>query len=135
MIFLTIRYYDRCGVEDVDTRVNDTITNFKRSVIAVGPKLSRGVIYLSFYEKRETKGIFGFLSSEEKVHFERWKIPVLINESPIPRGNDAASEINRARLYESTREQIKSRMMIIFEVNTLLLHYFILIFILIFFKN
>eukprot|EP00602_Paraphysomonas_sp_CaronLab_P012785 CAMPEP_0185042188 /NCGR_PEP_ID=MMETSP1103-20130426/42203_1 /TAXON_ID=36769 /ORGANISM="Paraphysomonas bandaiensis, Strain Caron Lab Isolate" /LENGTH=205 /DNA_ID=CAMNT_0027582213 /DNA_START=693 /DNA_END=1310 /DNA_ORIENTATION=- len=115
--------YAKCGVEDVDNTVADTISNLKTSLIHVGPHLSRGVVTLSFYEKRENKGFFGILSSEEKVHFERWRIPVLVNESPFPRGMDPASEMTRKRLYDSAREQVKERMLVIFEaVNTSIDH-------------
>ena len=74
------------------------------------------MIALSFYEKREHKGFFGILSSEEKVFFERWTISVLVNESPLPRGADAASEASRSRAYDSAREQVRDRMLAIFEV-------------------
>jgi hypothetical protein len=37
----------------------------------VGPELSKGVILLTFFEKRESKGFLGLLRNEEKVCFEK----------------------------------------------------------------
>ncbi len=107
----------RCGVEDVEQTVSTAITDLSQSMLHVGPNLSRGVITLSFFEKRETKGFFGILNSEEKVFFERWKIPILVNDSPFPREGDPTSEISRMRLIETAREQIKKLMLTIFEVD------------------
>jgi hypothetical protein len=86
--------------------------------VKVGPHLSRGMVALSFFEKRENKGFFGLLNSEEKVYFERWRISVLVNENPLPRGSDPSSEIARTRIYDTAREQVKERMLSIFEVRT-----------------
>jgi hypothetical protein len=90
-------------------------------MLHVGPSLSRGVLTLSFYDKRETKGFFGILNTEEKVYFERWRIPILVNDTPFPRESDPASEMNRLRLIETAREQIKKLMLTIFEVISLCL--------------
>lgn len=80
------------------------------------------MIALSFFEKRENKGFFGLLNSEEKVYFERWRIPVLVNENPLPRGLDTSSEIARTRIYDTARDQVKERMLSIFEVCSFLMH-------------
>lgn len=49
----------------------------------MGPFLSKGIILISFFEKREVKGFFGLVSSTENIYFERWRIPVLIDERPL----------------------------------------------------
>ena len=38
---------------------------------------------ISFFEKREIKGFFGLTSTVENIYFERWRIPVLIDERPL----------------------------------------------------
>jgi hypothetical protein len=91
--------------------------------VPVGPGLFRGVIILSFYEKRENKGFFGMLTTQEKVYFERWRFPVLVNENPLDLGGERGMGVQqqatrreyRHRVYESAREQIKQRMLAIFE--------------------
>jgi hypothetical protein len=75
-----------------------------------------GVIILSFFEKREVNNFFGIMKTQEKVHFERWKIPILVNQDTLPRTVDEASDLSRARVYDSARQQIKQRMFNIFEV-------------------
>lgn len=110
----------RCGVEDVEETVKTAISDLSDfSLQRVAPNLSRGVITLSFYEKREVKGFFGILNSEEKVYFERWRISVLVNDTLFPREGDPSAELNRRRLIEDAREQIKKLMFQIFEVNLL----------------
>lgn len=118
--FLSYLCIFRCGVEDVEETVRNSIADLGKSMLHVGPNLSRGVLTLSFYDKRETKGFFGIMNSEEKVYFERWRIPILVNENQFPREGDAASEISRIRLIDTAREQIKKLMLTIFEV--LLIH-------------
>jgi hypothetical protein len=106
-------------VEDVEETVTKSISDLGKSMSHVGPNLTRGLLTLSFYDKRETKGFFGILNSEEKVYFERWRIPILVNDNQFPRDNDPASEMNRLRLIETAREQIKMLMLTIFEVHAL----------------
>lgn len=126
--------YAKCGNDHVENSVLDAITQFKKSLVPVGPGLSRGVVILSFFEKRENKGFFGMLTTQEKVYFERWRIPIIVNENPIECANNGAGgtggavassgdtiqqhESNREyrhRVYETAREEIKQRMLFIFE--------------------
>jgi len=75
--------YAKCGPSDVDATVNEAIEGLQASLTSVGPFLSKGIILLSFFEKREMKGFFGLVSRYENVYFERWRIPVLVNERSI----------------------------------------------------
>ncbi len=109
-------YIYRCGVDDVDSTVDLTLETLRKSLVHVGPHLLKGVVILSFFEKREVNNFFGMVKTQEKVYFERWKIPVLVNEDTLPRDKDEASEISRARVFDSARQQIKQRMYSIFEV-------------------
>jgi hypothetical protein len=80
--------YAKCGPTDVDATVNEAIEGLQASLTSVGPFLSKGIILLSFFEKREMKGFFGLVSRFENVYFERWRIPVLVNERSIYKDNN-----------------------------------------------
>jgi hypothetical protein len=80
--------YAKCGPSDVDATVNEAIEGLQASLTSVGPFLSKGIILLSFFEKREMKGFFGLVSRFENVYFERWRIPVLVNERSIYKDNN-----------------------------------------------
>ena len=75
--------YAKCGPCDVDNTVDEAIESLKSSLASVGPYLSKGIILISFFEKREIKGFFGLTSTIENIYFERWRIPVLIDERPL----------------------------------------------------
>ena len=75
--------YAKCGPLDVDSTVDEAIESLKSSLASVGPYLSKGIILISFYEKREIKGFFGLTSTIENIYFERWRIPVVIDERPL----------------------------------------------------
>jgi len=45
----------------------------------IGPDLSRAEIVVSFYERRERTGLMGLVSTEEKVYWEHWFVPVVVN--------------------------------------------------------
>mmetsp|Transcript_5522 Transcript_5522/g.9080 ORF Transcript_5522/g.9080 Transcript_5522/m.9080 type:complete len:196 (-) Transcript_5522:252-839(-) len=118
--------YAKCGNDHVENSVTEAIVQFKKSLVQVGPGLSRGVVILSFFEKRENKGFFGMLTTQEKVYFERWRIPILVNENQLESTSDvrggggssqqaASSREYRHRVYETAREEIKQRMLCIFE--------------------
>lgn len=75
--------YAKCGPSDVDATVEEAIHSLRASLTSVGPFLSKGIILISFFEKREVKGFFGLVNSTENIYFERWRIPVLIDERPL----------------------------------------------------
>jgi len=117
--------YVKCGPVDIDETVRSKVDELTRSLTQVGPKLYKGVITVSFYEKREVKQLFGFMSSEEKVYFERWRVPILVNEEIIPRspltGDDAdlTQLSERARIFEQARESIQKRILSILELSNI----------------
>ena len=39
----------------------------------------------------------------------RWKIPVLVDKAPITMRRDDASEIERKRIFDSSRQEVISR--------------------------
>ena len=56
-----------------------------------GPELSKTTLLLTFFERRVSKGFWGFGATEEKVVWEQWKIPFLINHGALPLGEDEES--------------------------------------------
>jgi len=81
---------------NVDKKVNDAIEIFLRSLTHVGPELLQGCLTVSFFERRATQKLFW--SHEEKVVWEQWVVPVLVNNTPRPVNDDTASKIERQRI-------------------------------------
>jgi len=113
----------KCGKMDIDESVRSKVEELTRSLTAVGPNLYKGVMLVSFFEKREVKQLFGLMSSEEKVYFERWRVPILVNEGAIPRSPRPGEEGDvtlcreRARIFENAREQVQKRILSILELS------------------
>lgn len=101
-----------------------------RTRTPVGPHLSKGVILLTFFERRETKSFLGLISNQEKVCFERWRLPIVINERSIPlkvvRGglgmnSSIADDLEREHYFNSARAQVQASLLTILEVFLYLL--------------
>jgi hypothetical protein len=97
----------------------------QQSSCPIGPFLSKGVVLLTFFEKRESKGFFGLIRNEEKVSFERWKIPVIIDEREIPKRSFGSSphmistiEVERQHIFDNARNQVQQRILTILEVRS-----------------
>ncbi|CBN79615.1 conserved unknown protein [Ectocarpus siliculosus] len=82
--------FARCGARDVDVAVDGALEDFWRSLRPAGPDLSKGWIAVSFFMRREKKS-FGLFLKEEKVVWEQWVVPVLVNTSPRPTEADDTS--------------------------------------------
>jgi len=78
--------YARCGVADMDKQVEEAIELFATSLSPVGPDLSRGTLVLAFFEKRK-RYLFGVAKSVDKVYWEQWSIPVVVNHRARPAGD------------------------------------------------
>lgn len=110
--------YAKCGGEEVGNSVIRALQQLRESLEEVGPSLYRGTIVLSFYLLKENKAFLGLYSESKKHVFERWRIPVLVNQAPITLRRDDASELERKRIFDSSRQEVMSRMMkIIVDVN------------------
>ena len=74
--------YAKCG--DVDVEVERLVERVKKESERkpVGPDLSRADILVSFYERREKSGLLGLVSTEERVYWEHWFVPVVVNTRP-----------------------------------------------------
>lgn len=53
--------------------------------------IATGRLILSFFEKRTTQAFFGLVQNQEKVVFEQWIIPILVDTTASPGGMDHAS--------------------------------------------
>jgi hypothetical protein len=102
----------------------EAIGLFDKIRTPIGPHLSKGIIILTFFEKREIKSLFGFISNQEKVCFERWRIHVIVNDRPIPKLVGAqtnadlrAIDMERRHLFDYARTQVQERILTILEVN------------------
>ena len=62
-----------------------------------GPELLKGAVVLSFFNRRQSKAMFGLVKTEEKVVWEQWLLPVLVSTTPRPLGDDDASRLERSR--------------------------------------
>ena len=82
--------YVRCGDIVVDKQVEEAIEKLSTSLEIVGPDLSRGQLLLSFYEIQKKKSFLGMIS-EEKIYWEQWVIPVLVNTVPRSKDGDTSS--------------------------------------------
>lgn len=76
--------YTSCGVREVSANINTAIESFCSNLQMVGPNLGGGQLWISFYEKRNKKSIFGLglgmqQPSNEKIYWEQWIIPVVVN--------------------------------------------------------
>ena len=74
--------YPRCGIEEVQRKIDDQIPKLMASLVPVGPDLSRGQMSILFYEKRVSKAFFGMSTSVEKVNWEQWQIRLIVNTQP-----------------------------------------------------
>lgn len=126
--------YAKCGPCDIDQNVNDSLDMLQRFKSPVGPKIQKGIINLTFYEHREKEALFGWIHSKEKVYFERWKIPIVIDErgfEHVPRssslssrslssssdgGTEAIEAITRQHMYSHARNQVQQTLLAVLEV-------------------
>lgn len=122
--------YAKCGPQDIDQNVSEAVVMLNKSKAPVGPTIQKGIILLSFYEHREKEALFGWIHSKEKVYFERWKIPIVVDERAFPQksssvatdGDDgqmateSVASVERQHMYSHARNQVQQRLLAILEV-------------------
>ena len=96
----------------VDTAVDQLLTG---KLVAAGPELSKGGLVLSFFERRTTTALFGLVSNEERVVWEQWVLPVLVDHTPQATSDDTASSLERARLKDEGEALLRQRISDVFE--------------------
>mmetsp|Transcript_5435 Transcript_5435/g.10223 ORF Transcript_5435/g.10223 Transcript_5435/m.10223 type:complete len:203 (-) Transcript_5435:815-1423(-) len=81
-----------CGDPRVHEAIEEAVEEFFHHLQVIGPNLVRGEIVVSFYETRKRPGLFGLSAAkEEKVYWERWVVPIIINKGASQMSN--ASEV------------------------------------------
>ena len=111
--------------EEVDESVILALKCMTNCLTPVGPNLYRSVLILSFYESRNTKAFFGFMNNNEKVVFERWRIPILVNENTSVPNNTITNPnllITPSQEILLAREQIQLRILYIIEIASYVDH-------------
>lgn len=88
---------------------NNTITT-----MLVSPH-AQGCLTLSFFERRESKQLFGLVKHEEKVIWEQWILHVVVNNTPRPVDDDTASRMERQRIQDTAEAMLKSVFLKIFQ--------------------
>lgn len=58
---------------------------------STSPTFHTGRLTLTFFERRRSQSFFGLVQNEEKVIFEEWVIPLLVDVTPSSMGEDSAS--------------------------------------------
>lgn len=92
----------------LDKKVDDSIENFLKSLIQIGPELLSGCLTLSFFERRASKQLFGLVSHEEKVIWEQWIMHIVVNNTPRPVNDDKASIMERQRIQDTAEAMLRS---------------------------
>lgn len=99
----------------LDKKVDDSIEDFLKNLTQIGPELLSGCLTLSFFERRESKQLFGLVKHEEKVIWEQWILHVVVNNTPRPVDDDSASKMERQRLQDTAEAMLKSVFLKIFQ--------------------
>lgn len=99
----------------LDKKVDDSIEEFLKSLVQIGPELLSGCLTISFFERRASKQLFGFVSHEEKIIFEQWILHVVVNNTPRPVNDDSASRMERQRIQDTAETMLRSVMMQVFQ--------------------
>jgi len=92
----------------LDQRVDDSIESFLTTLTQIGPELLSGCLTLSFFERRESKQLFGLVSHEEKIIWEQWTLRVVVNNTPRPVNDDTTSVMERQRIQHTAEAMIRS---------------------------
>lgn len=61
--------------------VNDSLAELSDSLLPAGPELLKGSVTLTLFKRRANKVVFW--SYEERVVWEEWVIPILVNTSAV----------------------------------------------------
>uniref|UniRef100_A0A7S2BGI4 Autophagy-related protein 101 n=1 Tax=Octactis speculum TaxID=3111310 RepID=A0A7S2BGI4_9STRA len=91
--------YASCGEAVVYRRIDDSIQTFMSSLVPAGPELLKGCLTLGFFYRRTNKVVFW--AYEEKVVFEEWIIPLLVNNTPHLAVNAPITALERDRMQKS----------------------------------
>lgn len=85
--------YSLCAVGDVSRKVEQSVKSFEdlmtqqrgentegmyasHRVTSSNGKVTNGYIVIAFFERKVKKALFGFMTNEEKLYFEKWILPI-----------------------------------------------------------
>jgi len=89
--------YSACRGSDTQAKVEAAARELLANLVPAGPELSRGFVTLQFSVKKSTtRGLFW--TREDKVVWEEWVLPLLVNTSLQPAANARISADERHRL-------------------------------------
>lgn len=94
--------YLRCHDEGMRATVEERIEQFANAIDRAGQ--ARGQVDLSFFERRQRKGLLGLHNVEERVCWERWSIPLRIQSRPYQH------HAERAEAQAALEEQLGERL-------------------------
>eukprot|EP00614_Pseudopedinella_elastica_P013854 CAMPEP_0172585670 /NCGR_PEP_ID=MMETSP1068-20121228/5072_1 /TAXON_ID=35684 /ORGANISM="Pseudopedinella elastica, Strain CCMP716" /LENGTH=210 /DNA_ID=CAMNT_0013380215 /DNA_START=120 /DNA_END=752 /DNA_ORIENTATION=- len=111
--------YATCGDEMVDLRVQEACDQLLSSLEPAAPELHKGFLTVRLFKRRVNKVVFW--SVEEKVTWEEWVIPMLVNSAPQPASDHRVPSHERRRLQgESDRRYAEGLTGRLMEVVSLL---------------
>lgn len=110
--------YVRCGSVEADKTIEEKIELFVQSTKHVSSsELHRGQVLLSFYERKVKRSFLGLLPSEEKIYWEQWVFPVLINKRSRTGGaSGSPGAVDSERRQLVTENSLKTNMFKIIEL-------------------
>lgn len=103
--------YPRCGLEEVNRKIDDQIPKLMASLVPVAPDLARGQLSILFFEKRVSKGFLGIASSTEKVNWEQWQIRIVVNKESHHDVRTEEAVIARARKQATLEKSLRDCML------------------------
>ncbi|KAJ0396196.1 hypothetical protein P43SY_001903 [Pythium insidiosum] len=83
-----------------DRRQSATMAQYRRESFST---IATGCIVIAFFERKVKKALFGLMSNEEKVYFEKWVLPVAV-VSPTP-SEDTERALQHALLHINSAVQ------------------------------
>lgn len=89
--------YSRVSCPSVTRKVERAVQSWRDSLVPAGPDLLKGSLVLSFFEKRTSTSLWGFVSNEEKIVWEQWTTPVLVSTTPLDYKDEEIKKIDMAR--------------------------------------
>jgi hypothetical protein len=114
--------YAKCGGrKGINDHVKESIKLLTNHLAPVGPNLKKSTLLLEFYDQRETQKLFIFTTTE-KVAFERWHIPVRVDETTLNKTDIERQNIEKAHFMQFAREQIERTILSIIEQSSSIDH-------------
>jgi len=115
--------YAKCGGrKDIHDHVKESIKLLLSQLAPVGPNLKKSTLLLQFYDQREAQKFFGLFTTAEKVIFERWHIPVRVDETTFHKTDIEQQNIEKAHFIQYAREQIERSILNIIEQSSSIDH-------------